>query len=448
MTTLIPPQNLDAERSLLAGLLLDKDSVLKVIDVVRAGDFYDDRHSLIFEAIKHLYDVRQPIDLVTVKEVLSSRNKLEMVGGATMLANIVAGTASAAHVVQYAEIVANKATLRRLSSAANTINELAFRQEMNLDEALDKAEQTLFNVSRKYLKNSFTVVKDVLAETFERIDYLHENRGQLRGTPTGFRDLDDKLAGLQKADLVVIAARPSMGKTSLVLNMALNAARDGRFHVGIFSLEMSKEQLVDRLLATQSGIDAWKLRTGNLSEEDFTALSDAMGALANAPIYIDDAAFMNVMEIRTKSRRLQTERGLDLVIIDHLQLMEGSNKESRVQEMSEISRSLKALAKELNVPVIAVSQLSREVEKRPKKIPQLSDLRESGSIEQDADVVLFVYRDEYYNPNTEHKHIAEIMIAKHRNGPVGTVQLYFDGQRMTFRDLDVAHQTDNEITAL
>ncbi len=447
MKDLVPPQNLDAERSLLAALLLDKDALLKVVDIVRAGDFYDDRHALIYDALKHLYDARQPIDLVTVKEVLSSRGKLDIVGGATMLASIVAGTASAAHVAQYAEIVANKATLRRLSSAANSINELAFRQEMNLDEALDKAEQTLFGVSRKYLKNSFTVVKDVLAETFERIDYLHENRGQLRGTPTGYRDLDNKLAGLQKADLIVIAARPSMGKTSLVLNMALNAARDGRFHVGIFSLEMSKEQLIDRFLATQSGIDAWKLRTGNLSEEDFTALSDAMGALANAPIYIDDAAFVNVMEIRSKSRRLQTEKGLDLIIIDHIQLMDGSNKESRVQEMSEISRSLKALAKELNVPVIAVSQLSREVEKRPKKIPQLSDLRESGSIEQDADVVLFVYRDEYYNPNTEHKHIAEIMIAKHRNGPVGTVQLYFDGQRMTFRDLDVAHQTDSELTA-
>ncbi|MFA5009868.1 MAG: replicative DNA helicase [Patescibacteria group bacterium] len=437
MTQTLPPQNLDAEKSLLGALLLDKDIIVRVADVVRPADFYDERNGLVYSAILELYEDRQPVDLVTVTDKLSNLGKLEMVGGATKIAALTASTPSTAHAGQYAEIIANKATLRRLISASATIGELALTSEMKLDDALDKSEQVLFAVSRKHLKNSFTMVKDVLNETFERIDSLHENRGQLRGVPTGFSDLDNMLAGLQGSDLMIIAARPSMGKTSLALNMALNAARDGHFAVGIFSLEMSKEQLIDRLLSTQSGIDAWKLRTGNLAPDDFEKLSEAMGKLADAPIYIDDTAFMTVMEIRTKARRLKTEKGLDLLIIDHIQLMEGSRSyEGRVQEISEISRSLKALAKELNIPVIAVSQLSRAVEQRPRKIPQLSDLRESGSIEQDADVVLFVYREEYYEPDTSRKNIADIFIAKHRNGPTGKVELYFDASRMTFRDLE------------
>jgi len=437
VTQTLPPQNLDAEKSLLGALLLDKDIIVRVADVVRPADFYDERNGLVYSAILELYEDRQPVDLVTVTDKLSNLGKLEMVGGATKIAALTASTPSTAHAGQYAEIIANKATLRRLISASATIGELALTSEMKLDDALDKSEQVLFAVSRKHLKNSFTMVKDVLNETFERIDSLHENRGQLRGVPTGFSDLDNMLAGLQGSDLMIIAARPSMGKTSLALNMALNAARDGHFAVGIFSLEMSKEQLIDRLLSTQSGIDAWKLRTGNLAPDDFEKLSEAMGKLADAPIYIDDTAFMTVMEIRTKARRLKTEKGLDLLIIDHIQLMEGSRSyEGRVQEISEISRSLKALAKELNIPVIAVSQLSRAVEQRPRKIPQLSDLRESGSIEQDADVVLFVYREEYYEPDTSRKNIADIFIAKHRNGPTGKVELYFDASRMTFRDLE------------
>jgi replicative DNA helicase len=437
MSQELPPQNLDAEKSLLGALLLDKDIIVRVSDVVRPEDFYDDRHGQVYAAILELYEDRQPVDLVTVTDKLANKGRLEQVGGATKLSALTASTPSAAHAVQYAEIIANKATLRRLISASSTIGELALAGDMKLDDALDKAEQTLFGVSRKHLKTSFTLVKDVLNETFERIDNLHENRGQLRGVPTGFHDLDNMLAGLQGADLVIIAARPSMGKTSLALNMALTAARDSHFAVGIFSLEMSKEQLIDRLLSTQSGIDAWKLRTGNLAADDFEKLSEAMGKLADAPIYIDDTAFMTVMEIRTKARRLKTEKGLDMLIIDHIQLMEGSRSyEGRVQEISEISRSLKALAKELDIPVIAVSQLSRAVEQRPRKIPQLSDLRESGSIEQDADVVLFVYREEYYEPDTERKNIADIYIAKHRNGPTGKVELYFDANRMTFRDLE------------
>lgn len=433
----LPPQNLDAEKSLLGALLLDKDIVVRIADTVRPEDFYDERNGLIYTSILELYEDRQPVDIVTVTEKLSNKGKLETIGGATKIAALTASTPSTAHATQYAEIIANKATLRRLISASATIGELALSSDVKLDDALDRAEQTLFAVSRKHLKNSFTLVKDVLSETFERIDNLHENRGQLRGVPTGFADLDNMLAGLQGADLVIVAARPSMGKTSLALNMALNASRDSHFSVGIFSLEMSKEQLIDRLLSTQSGIDAWKLRTGNLAADDFEKLSEAMGTLANAPIYIDDTAFMTVMEIRTKARRLKTEKGLDMLIIDHIQLMEGSRSyEGRVQEISEISRSLKALAKELDIPVIAVSQLSRAVEQRPRKIPQLSDLRESGSIEQDADVVLFVYREEYYEPDTERKNIADIYIAKHRNGPTGKVELYFDANRMTFRDLE------------
>ena len=438
MADLTPPQNLDAEKSLLGAMLLDKDTLLRVIDVVRPEDFYDERHGLMFGAMRELYDEHKPIDLVTVTDILTNQGKIDIVGGASQLAALSTGTPSAAHAVQYAEIISNKATLRRLISAASNIGEMAFREGSSLDETLDRAEQALFNVSRKHLKTSFTPVREVLTGTFERIDALYENRGQLRGIPTGFKDLDSLLAGLQNSNLVIIAARPSMGKTSIALNIAANAAGQGHYSVGIFSLEMAKEELVERLLASEANIDSWKMRTGNLTEQDFPAISDAMGKLAEMPIYIDDVSFANVLEIRTKARRLKAEKGLDLLIIDHIQLMEGSERrmESRVQEMSEISRSLKALAKELAIPVIAISQLSRAVEQRDKKIPQLADLRESGSIEQDADVVMFVYREDYYNPNTERKHIADILVAKHRNGPTGKVELYFDANHMQFRDLE------------
>ncbi|MDD5606173.1 MAG: replicative DNA helicase [Patescibacteria group bacterium] len=441
----MPPQNLDAEISLLGACLLDKDVVGKVADRIRPEDFYDEYNGLVYAAISDLYENHRPIDVVTVTDVLNSKGQLKQIGGASKIAALTAGTPSPAHATQYAEIIANNATLRRLIAASSQIGELALKKDIKLDETLDKAEQLLFNVSRKHMGSSFVEVKDVLTDAFERIDSLHENRGSLRGIPTGFRDLDRLLSGLQKSDLIIVAARPSIGKTSFALNVALNAALHQHYHVGIFSLEMSNDQLIDRFLSAQSGIDSWKLRTGNLAKEDFELLSEAMGELSQAPIHIDDSAFVNVMEIRTKARRLKSEKGLDLLIVDHIQLMEGAAghyQESRVQEMSLISRSLKALAKELEIPVMAVSQLSRQVEQRPRKIPQLSDLRESGSIEQDADVVMFLYRDDYYNPDTERKNIADVLIAKHRNGPVGRVELYFDAQRMTFRDLERERQEE------
>jgi replicative DNA helicase len=434
---LLPPQNVEMECALLGALLLDAERMSSIADILHAEDFYEPKHKDIFAAMVEMYEKRRPIDIVTLSDQLKVKHQLEGIGGSAYLARLANDMPGAAHLVTYAEIIASKATLRRLSQAATKISQLAITdQETSTDELLDIAEQTLFGVSQRHLKSGFTHLTDVLSEAFERIDKLHEEKGSLRGIPTGFSDLDKMLAGMQRGDLVIVAARPSMGKTSFVLNVGLQAAVNHKFSVGIFSLEMSKDQLVDRLLAAQANVDAWRLRTGQLRDEDFTKISNAMNQLSEAPIYIDDSAFMNVMEIRTKARRLQSDKGMDVLIIDHLQLMEGkSRSDNRVQEMSEISRSLKALAKELNIPVIAISQLSREVEKRPGRIPLLSDLRESGSIEQDADVVMFLYRDEYYDKDTDRPHITDLMIAKHRNGPTGKIELFFNADQMVFKSL-------------
>lgn len=346
---------------------------------------------------------------------------------------------TSAHVATYANIVHQKATLRRLISAASSITELGFDETAELETILDKAESTLFSVSQKYVKQYFTPIKDILEESFDRIDKLHKDKGTIRGVPTGFRDLDNLLAGLQKSDLVILAARPSIGKSSLALNIADHVACEEKTAVGIFSLEMSKEQIIDRFLCMRGAVDSWKLRTGNLEDEDFGKLNYAMGVLSEAPIYIDDSPYANVMEIRTKARRLQVEHELGLIVIDYLQLMSGigfKSSDNRVQEVSEISRSLKALARELNVPVLAISQLSRAVEHRPDKRPMLADLRESGSIEQDADVVMFIYRDDYYDKESDQKNIAEILIRKHRNGPTGDVQLFFKPEYMKFGTIE------------
>ncbi|MFH0912487.1 MAG: replicative DNA helicase [Patescibacteria group bacterium] len=439
----MPPQNVDAEKSLLGSLLLDKDAVIRVADIVKPEDFYEDRHGIIFSAMLALYEKMRPIDVVTVTDVLRDRKKLDSVGGASYLTSLAGSLPSSASVARYAEIVSAKATLRNLIAAGADIAAFGRQENQELDILLDEAEKRLFAVARKYLHGGFVSVRDVLDEAFERIDKLHEHRGQTRGVPTGFKLLDNILSGFQKSDLIVVAARPSIGKTSLALSFALNAATEG-YAVGMFHLEMSKDQVVDRLISAESGIDSWRLRTGNLREEDFARLSEAMSKLAEFPIYIDDSPGSNVMEMRTKARRLQAEKKLDLLIVDYLQLMESRrNSDNRVQEISEISRGLKGLARELNIPVIAVSQLSREVEKRPRKIPQLSDLRESGAIEQDADVVMLIYRDDYYNKDSEHPNIADIIIAKHRNGPTGQVELYFKPETMTFRTLE----TERELTA-
>jgi len=435
----LPPQNTEAEQSVLGSVLVDPDALFKIAELIVSDDFYRNDHAEIFLTMLELFEKRAPIDLVTLTDELRKKGKLENVGGATYLTSLANAVVSSANIVKHAQIVSEKAILRRLIKAATQMIEDSYEEKNEIPFILDKSEQVLFAVSQKFSTDKFIVVKDILAETFDRINELHENRGQLRGVPSGFAAMDNLLAGFQKSDLIILAARPSMGKTALALNIASNVATRSKIPVGIFSLEMSRDQLVDRLLTTEAGIDSWRLRTGNLKEDDFSKLNHVMGTLSEAPLYIDDSPMMSVMDIRAKARRLQVEKGLGLVVIDYLQLMESSSKSrdgNRVQEVSEISRGLKALARELNVPVIALSQLSRAVEMRTPKIPQLADLRESGSIEQDADVVMFIYREDYYDPDTEKKNIAQILIKKHRNGPIGDVDLYFHPEFVRFSTME------------
>jgi len=446
----IPPQNLEAEQSVLGSLLLDKDAIIKIADLLTAEDFYEEKHQIIFKAILQLFEERSSIDILTTSNKLEEGSSLEKVGGIGYLTTLVNTVPSAAHVVHYAQIVRKKGTLRRLITQSTEIVSLGYQEDADIDTLLDKAEQKLFSVSQDHLKQNFIHITDILHETFDRLDELHREKGKLRGLPTGYTDLDSKLGGLQKSDLVILAARPSMGKTSLALDLVRAVAINSKKSVAIFSLEMSKDQLVDRLLAAEADVDLWKMRTGRLSDvgpdNDFERIGHALGRLSEAPIFIDDSGSVNIMEIRTKARRLQAEHDLDLIVVDYLQLMEGRSTENRVQEVSEISRSLKSLARELNVPVLALSQLSRAVEQRGgDKKPQLSDLRESGSIEQDADVVMFIFRDEMYTgKDTKKPHIAEILIRKHRNGPTGEIELYFDAEKTTFKNL-AKNQTPDEV---
>jgi replicative DNA helicase len=432
----VPPQNLEAEVSVLGSILLDKEAIVRVADILLPDDFYSDSHRIIFEEMLWLYEHHQPIDVITLTNRLEEKSKLVEIGGTTLLSQLANAVPSAAHVVSYAKIVADKALLRRLITTANDVITMAYETTEDPSETLDKAEQKIFGVSEKHLKENFISLKSVLTESFDRIDELHKDKDKLRGVPTGFKPLDNILAGLQPSDLIIIAGRPSVGKTAFALNIAHNVAVKDQVPVAIFSLEMSKEQLVDRLLASEAGIDSWKLRTGNLDDDDFLKINHAYGALAEAPLFIDDSSIINVLEMRTKCRRLQAEHGLGLVMIDYLQLMSGNNPENRVQEVSAISRALKGLSRELNVPVLALSQLSRAVESRPSKVPMLSDLRESGSIEQDADVVMFVYREEMYDPDTSRKGITDILIRKHRNGPIGQVELFFKPETQTLRAIE------------
>jgi len=440
-TEKLPPQNIEAEQSFLGSLLIDKDAIIKVGDIVHPDDFYSDKHKLIYESILELFKRHEPIDLLTLANKLEEKDKLKEIGGRSYLASLSNMVPTAAHIKHYAEIVQKKGTLRHLIKAARNITELAFDEEEEVNTILDQAEQQIFAVSQGHSNDNFIKIDDILIETFERIDQLHKNKGKLRGTPTGFFELDKKIAGLQKSDLIILAARPGVGKTTFVLDIARQVAVNQKTPVAFFSLEMGKEQLVDRMLCAQAGVDLWKLRTGNLSEssEDFPKIGNAMGILSDAPIFIDDYGAANIMEIRTKCRRMQMEIGLGLIVVDYLQLMEGHGRsDNRVQEISEISRGLKQIARELNVPVIALSQLNRGVELRQPPIPKLADLRESGSIEQDADIVMFLYREAVYNKNLEFdkRHLAQLIIAKHRNGPTGTIDLYFDEQRVSYKNLD------------
>jgi replicative DNA helicase len=439
------PQNLDIEASLLGSLLIDSDAFIKIGDMIRAEDFFDAQHSRIFAAMYALHEKRSPIDILTLSEQLKNADQLDSVGGASYLTELTNFVPTAAHLEQYAQIVADKAIRRRLIGASQDIAEIGFDENKSLQELIEEAETRLFEVSQRHVRQDVTSLESILGESFDRLDDLHRNKGGIRGIPTGLRDLDKLLAGLQRSDLIVIAARPSMGKTAIMLNMALDIATKAKQgSVLYFSLEMSKEQLVDRLLAAEARVDAWKLRTGEgLTDDDFERLSAAMGELAEAPIYIDDTSGITVSDLRTKARRLHHQHPIAAIMVDYLQLMSGGSRyaasANRVQEISEISRSLKVLARELNVPVVAASQLSRSVESRSPQIPQLADLRESGSIEQDADIVGFLYREEYYNPDTDRKNITDILIKKHRNGPVKNIEVYFDRDKQRFRDLDNRH---------
>jgi len=439
----IPPQNLEVELQILGALLLDGESIAKIADLLTPDDFYVPAHGKIYEAMLELYEKRDPIDILSVSNRLKEKKEIDAVGGASFITSLSEGVATASNIGHLATIVQKKATLRRLQKAATEINEFSFSEADDINDVLDRSEQKLFQVSQRYLKKNFIPIKNILTETFDRIDQLHKEGGQIRGLPTGFPELDNILAGFQKSDLIILAARPSIGKTTLALDFARNAATKYKARVGIFSLEMSKEQLVDRLLCSEANVDLWKMRTGRLSDreedDDFPRIGHAMGVLSDSQIYIDDSAASNIMEIRTKARRLKSEHGLDLLMIDYLQLMEGRNNENRVQEIAEITRSLKSIARELDIPVLALSQLSRAVEARSPAIPKLSDLRESGSIEQDADVVMFIYRkamDKSRDCPEEEKHIAEIHIEKHRNGPTGLIRLFFDQGPVSFKPLE------------
>ncbi len=440
----IPPQNLEAESSLLGALLIDKEAIIKVADMITPRDFYSNKHGMIYETILDLLEKHEPIDIVSMSNRLAEKKQLETIGGKAYLAELTSIVPNASHVKAYANIIRKKSILRQLEAAAAEISESSFAEEDDVDKTLDKAEQKLFAISQHSLKQNFVQVKTILTDTFNRIDELHKSGGVgVRGVPTGYHDLDNLLSGFQKSDLIILAARPSIGKTTLALDLVRSIAVKSKVPVGVFSLEMSKEQLVDKLLAAEAGVDLWRMRTGKLSDkednDDFPRIGRAMGVLSEAPIFIDDSANSNILEIRTKARRLKMEHGLGFLVIDYLQLMEGRDRENRVNEISEISRALKQLAKEIDVPVLALSQLSRAVESRSPAIPKLADLRESGSIEQDADIVMFIYRRAKDKTRgecpEEEKNIAEIHIEKHRNGPTGVVNMFFDENKVTFRSM-------------
>ncbi|MBI2022571.1 replicative DNA helicase [Candidatus Daviesbacteria bacterium] len=428
----LPPQNIEAEQSLLGALLIDKDAIVSVAEMLTPDDFYrTEQHGHIYNAIVKLFEKREPIDVVTVTEVLKQDGALDKVGGPAYITELVNMVPTAAHIISYARIIKEHSLRRHLISSSTKFINDAYDESRDVADVIEDSEQAIFAISQKHIKRDFIQLKDALAQSFDRLDEISKSSGKLRGVPTGFRDLDNKLAGLQDSNLIIFAARPGQGKTSFALNIAQHVAVNENLPVGIFSLEMSQEELVDRLLVTQADVDAWKLKTGRLDEKDFDRLSHAMGQLAEAPLFIDDTPGASLSEIRTKARRLQAEHGLKLIVVDYLQLIHGRNLENRVQEVSEISQGLKNLARELKVPVFALSQLSRAVEARGTKKPQLADLRESGAIEQDADVVMFIYRED-----PEKIEQVKLDIQKHRNGPTGEMDLIFRADRVKFYGME------------
>ncbi|MCS7221908.1 MAG: replicative DNA helicase [Anaerolineae bacterium] len=432
------PANPEAEEAVLGSILIDPDAIIKVAPTLRADDFYLEKHRWIYQAALDLYERRQPPDFITICDELERRGQLQEVGGPAYITELINAVPTAFHVEHYASIVERTSILRRLISAAGQIAQLAYEDKGEIDEIVDRAEEIVFGVSEHRLQRFLVPIRQVMNEVITRIDYLASHQGELLGVPTGFRLLDKLLGGFQKSDLIILAARPSVGKTSLALNIAANAAKRYGQRVAFFSLEMSAEQLVQRLLAAETGIDQQRLRLGQIREEEWPLLMEAAGVLSNTMMFIDDTPALSALELRTKARRIHAEHGLDFIVVDYLQLMRGDTRsENRVQEISYISRALKWLARELNVPVLALSQLSRAVESRPDKRPMLSDLRESGSIEQDADVVLFIYREDMYDEDTDRQNIADVIVAKHRNGPTGVVSLYFKKELTQFLELEL-----------
>ena len=431
------PHSIEAEEAVLGSLLIDPDAILRVAAFLRAEDFYREKNGWIYQAILDLHERREPADFVTLCEELERKDQLQELGGPAEVTRLINSVPTAIHIEYYGRIVERVAIRRRLISAAGQIAALAYEEVEEVDEVVDQAEQILFGVSKRRLTRDLVPIDRVIRDYYDRIEYLYQHRGEPVGVPTGFIDLDRILGGMQRSDLLIIAGRPGMGKTALMLSMTRTAAKKFSQRVALFSLEMSREQVVQRLVSAETGIDSRRLRLGELEEDEWGLFVQATGVLAELPVFIDDTPSISALQLRTKARRLHAEYGLDLVIVDYLQLMRGDfRSENRVQEISTISRSLKGLARELNVPVLAASQLSRAVESRQDRHPILSDLRESGSIEQDADVVMFIYRDEVYNPDTELLNLADISVSKHRNGPTGRVQLFFHDRLATFSDAE------------
>ena len=434
----IPPQNIEAEQAVLGAMLIKKEAISEVVTILIGTDFYRDAHRIIFDAMLELFNKNEAVDLITITEQLRKNEQLDKVGGIAYVTSLANSVPTAANIEYHAKIVKEKGQLRHLINSATAIAGMGYEDNENVIDVMDKAEKMILEVAARRGGGDFTPIKNILLDTFSKIEVLYASKGGITGTPTGFKDLDKLTSGLQPSDLILVAARPSMGKTAFTLNLATHIAVREKKAVAFFSLEMSKEQLVQRMLCSEGAIDSQRLRIGELDDKDWGKLISAADRLSTAPIFIDDTAGITVMELRSKARRLKTEYDLKLIVIDYLQLMQGSSSkggDNRQQEISEISRSLKALARELNVPVIALSQLSRSVESRQVKKPMLSDLRESGSLEQDADIVMFLYREDYYDPDTENKNITDVIIAKHRNGPVDTIQLFFHKQFTKFADL-------------